>query len=184
MISKEAFSLLETLIVLAIIAIFAVTSLPLLQHFIDYNRSKMLQTELLNTLEFARQEAQIRHLPIGICKSNNNQNCAGDWIDGQLVFIDENKDGIVNDKKQVLSIIKTHLSQGLLRWRSFPMYRQGLLFLPTGRTRSDNGTFWYCSSMSVLPRWAIILNKSGRTRVAYPDQHGIIKDGEGSVLMC
>ncbi len=186
---KKGFTLLESLIVLAIIAIFAVVSLPLLHHLYDYANSQLLQSQLLRTLQFARQEAQVRQMPVAFCNSDNSTACSGNWKDSkkdtQLIFVDQNQDGILNNNEQVLSLVQTRANRGLLHWRSFSAERNDLLFLPTGSTRSDNGTFWYCpESTSSLPSWAIMLSKSGRARVVYPNQNGIILDTHGRTLQC
>lgn len=182
---RIGFSLFESLIVLAIVSVFATISLPLLKRIYNYANEKILQSQLLHTIQFARQEAQIRQLPVALCQSSDNVECSGNWLDGQLVFVDENKDGMVNDNEQILTTIQTRANRGLLRWRSFPAKRNDdLLFLPTGGMRSDNGTFWYCPDTSGLPKWAIVLSKAGRARVTYPNKNGVILDATGNSLQC
>ncbi|OGT41992.1 MAG: hypothetical protein A3F42_04305 [Gammaproteobacteria bacterium RIFCSPHIGHO2_12_FULL_37_34] len=181
---RQGFSFFEILIVLTIIAVFTTISLPLLKRVYDHANGKILQTQLLHSIQFAREEAQIRHMPVALCQSKNNLDCSGNWLDGQLVFVDENKDGVVNSNEQILTTIQTRANRGLLRWRSFPSKRDDLLFLPTGAMRSDNGTFWYCPNTSGLPTWAIVLSKTGRARVAYPNKNGVILDAHGRLLQC
>ncbi|HLB41426.1 MAG TPA: GspH/FimT family pseudopilin [Gammaproteobacteria bacterium] len=182
--NQKAFSLFETLIVLAIVGVFATISLPWLKRVYDYANGKILQSQLLHAIQFARQEAQIRQVPVALCKSSNHTVCSGNWLDGQLVFVDQNKNGVVSSNEQVLITIQTRANRGLLHWRSFPSQRDDLLFLPTGTMRSDNGTFWYCLDNRSLAKWAISLSKTGRARVSYPNQHGVILDARGKPLQC
>ncbi|OGT35457.1 MAG: hypothetical protein A3F11_01645 [Gammaproteobacteria bacterium RIFCSPHIGHO2_12_FULL_37_14] len=181
---RLGFSLFEIVIVLAIVAVFATISLPLLKRVYDYTNGKILQSQLLHTIQFARQEAQTRGLPVALCQSNDSAGCSGNWLDGQLVFVDQNKDGTLNDNEQILTTIQTRMNRGLLHWRSFSSQRNDLLFLPTGAMRNDNGTFWYCPDSNGLPTWAIILSKTGRARVSYPNENGVILDARGKPFQC
>jgi len=63
-------------------------------------------------------------------------------------------------------------SEGVIFWRAFPNTHQSLEFLPTGFLKAENGTFWYCLKQEKNPRWAIVLNQSGRARMVYPDAEG------------
>lgn len=181
---RYGFSLFEVLIVIAIVAIFATISLPFLKKIYDYSNEKILQTQLLHIIQFARQEAQTRGMPVTLCQSSDKTACSGNWLDGQLIFVDENKDGVVNTNDQVLSAIQTNSIHGLLRWRSFPSNRNDLLFLPDGEMRNNNGTFWYCPDAGGLPTWAIMLSKTGRARITYPNKNGVILDAEGRPFQC
>jgi len=174
----------EVLVVLAMSAILLGLTVPHLRSYFVRTQDDLLQAQLLRTIQFAQVEARARRVPVAICKTKNNNTCSGHWNDGQLVFVNENEDGIVHDKKQILAVMQPLASQGMLHLRSFPIYRDYLLFLPTGFMHSDNGTFWYCHTADKLPVWAILLGQSGRTRVLYPDKWGEIKDSKDKLLVC
>ncbi|MBX3709050.1 MAG: GspH/FimT family pseudopilin [Gammaproteobacteria bacterium] len=180
--SEHAFTLIEMLITLFVIAILAATAFPALQLFWDRTQDQILQSELLHAIKLAKFEAFARRMPVAICQSKNQQTCIGDWSDGQIVFVNESADGVVNHKESILAVVKATSHHGQLYWRSFPNYRQYVLFLPTGSMRSDNGTFWHCHGE--LVRWAMMLSKSGRIRLVYPDKDGVIKDSSGKSLSC
>src|SRR5262249_52313364 len=107
--------------------------------------------------------------------------CQGNWEEGQLVFIDENKNGTVQHPQQILAVRQTSSLHGSLHWRSFPLHRNFLLFLPDGLA-FNNGSFWHCHGEKA--KWAIVINQSGRARVVNPDENGDVKDGHGNVLPC
>jgi type IV fimbrial biogenesis protein FimT len=189
---KFGFTLIEVLISLSIMGILFAIALPGAQHFIQQTQDEILQQKIINAIELAKNESQIRRLPTGLCKSKNQTSCedGGEWGEGQLIFMDENKDGVISNPEQIISVIrsKSISAHGKLYWRSFPNYRNYLSFSPTGLMKSDNGIFWHCHSVSLssssLPAWAIILNKMARIRIAYPDANGEIKDGHGKALTC
>lgn len=182
---QHAYTFLEALIVLFIISILAALSFPSLHSFFNREYDKTIQLQLLRSIQLARQEAIAQHVLVSLCKSKNGLTCSGDWSDGYLVFNDENKDGIVHDKKQILAVIQQDSQKGTLHLRSYPHYLDYLQFLPTGFMRShNNGTFWYCHEGEVSPVWAIAFSQSGKARVDYPDKKGIIYDSQGKPFEC
>jgi len=180
--SQHAFTLIEALITLSIITILIVISLPMLQDFLHHTNDEILQEQLLRAIDLAKFEAHARGIPLVFCASKDNKTCGDDWADDQIVFMNENEDGIVKNREQILAVIQAQPLHGSVHWRSFPRYRHYVLFSPTGLTYSDNGTFWHCHAQS--PMWAIVINKSGRTRVVYPDRNGAINDSHGQPLPC
>jgi len=182
--SQKAFTLIETLAALAIIAIVLAMSLPALRHFFNRTDDDIVKLTLIEAIDLARQEAHARHVPVVLCKSNNQLSCSGNWADGLLIFMDVNGDGVVRDREQIIQVMQGKPRYGKIYWRSFPYYRDYLLFPPAGLMRYDNATFWYCHTDSASPVWAIVLSKTGKTRVDYPDADGNIKDGNGKTLSC
>lgn len=182
--SQFAFTLVEVIITLSIMMILLAVSIPSIRFFVDRIHDDILLQQLFNTLQLAHQESRVRNSRMVLCKSNNHVSCSGQWIEGQLIFEDENEDGIVHSKKQIVAVIQSITHQGVLYWRSFPYYRDQIVFLPSGLTQSDNGAFWYCHAMNQLPVWALMLNKSGKVRVVYPNKQGVIIDGHGKQLNC
>lgn len=154
--------------------ILAVLTLPPLQYFYLTTESTLLQSQLLQEINYAREAAHARKLPIGVSHSNNQPT---------LIFIDEYKNGLIQNKKQIIQVVSHINYQGELHFRSYPSYRHYLLFLPAGFS-GENGTFWYCQHENAKPSWAMILNQAGRVRVQYPSKDGVIKDGRGQNLLC
>jgi hypothetical protein len=74
--------------------------------------------------------------------------------------------------------------KGLVQWRSYPWYRENILFLPMGNLASDNSTFWYCPKGNIHPAFAIFLSKSGRARVLNPDQNNLVYDATKKDIKC
>lgn len=182
MFSRRGFTLYEMLLSVSIIAIFSSIAIPSMQTFLDRFSDGMLQSKLLHGIQLAHHEAVAKGVPIVMCKSKNQRHCAKNG-NSFLIFIDENNDGIIHRKENLLAFMSI-TSSGQMCWRSFPFYREYLLFFPNKIITNDNGTFWYCRNKKLLPAWAINLSRTGQTRVVYPDQQGEIKDGQGKPLRC
>lgn len=180
--SLDAFTLIEVLITLFITIILATISFPMLKNIWQSAENNRLRDQLLQMISLAKSESQNRHMGISLCRSSDGVTCGDNWDDGYFIFVDENADGIVHDKEQIILIKQTNSAHGKLHWRSFPLYRNYIHFSPAGLTRSDNGTFWYCHEKTAV--WSITMNKQGRTYVTLPDKLGKIKDEHGRVLVC
>lgn len=83
----KGFSLIELMIVLAIIAIGAAIAVPSYQSSIASNRKTSAANNLLGVLQFARSEAVIRRKQIKVCASADGTSCSGtDWSTGGVVL--------------------------------------------------------------------------------------------------
>lgn len=180
----SGFSLIELLMVLSIVSIVALLGMPGLQHFLNQRQDKMMLDQVLQAIYLAQTEAQARHISITLCMSKKQSLCIQHWSRELIIFIDENEEGQIDDKKKILHIIQSFFQSGELHWRSFPYYRHFLQFSSAELMRNDNGTFWYCRTNMTSPVWAIALSKTGKTHVIYPDQDGVIYDNKGHALNC
>lgn len=180
----KAYTLIEILVVFSMMAILAGLAYPLLRHFFERSNDLLLQMQLLHAIQYAKGEATIRHHAVAICKSSNHRSCSGQWLDGLLIFMDENNDGIVHDQNHILSILTMPAQEGRLFWQSFPVYHTYVAFSKHGLVSSDNGTFWYCQYGKTYPSWAVVLNRLGETHVIYPNKQGFIRNSRGRILRC
>lgn len=182
--SLAAFSLMEALIALSILAVMLAFALPGLRQLLVRSEDDMLMQGLLQTLSAARQASQSRHTAIAVCHSTNQAACSGSWDDGSIIFFNENEDGVVRGREQIMQTVLYHPHRGRIHWRLFPANREYLLFKPDGWLQTMNGTFWYCRVSGSRPVWAIVLNQSGMARPVLPDKNGEIKDSDGRQLEC
>jgi Tfp pilus assembly protein FimT len=182
--SQAAYMLFEVMIALAIIAILVSVAIPSLRNSIEHHNDTILQSQLLKTIHLARQAAQASGMPVGVCKNNMHHVCGGNWDDGLLIFYDAEENGIIKDEKQIIAVMQVNVRKGKIHWRAFPRYRDYLRFAPHKWWANDNGIFWYCHVSNPSPSFAIVTNKSGSTRVVYPNENGDIKDSHGVALNC
>lgn len=156
----KGFSLSELLIVLSILIILLVVTVPSQSIFFKKTQEQIIRSQLFHAIQIARNEAMVRGVRVTLCKSDDLKTCGGDWRNGY----------IMHANAKLLFVFQNTNNDGKIYWRAFPKNREDLLFLPTGATHSENGTFWYCQKTHL--RWAIIISQSGRVRIVYPDKNG------------
>jgi type IV fimbrial biogenesis protein FimT len=154
-----------------LIVILMAFTVPNQTFLIQKTNAQVSSAELLRAIQLARSEAILREETVSLCKSDNQQTCSGAWESGY----------IITTKNQLLFAFRNNL-RGKIHWRAFPAGREDLQFNALGAPNSENGTFWFCPDKN--PAWAIMLSKSGRVRISFPDKSGTIKDDKGEVITC
>ncbi|EKD73088.1 MAG: hypothetical protein ACD_45C00465G0003 [uncultured bacterium] len=159
---------------LVIMAIVIVITVPAVQMFSQKSTADILRSQLLRAIYLTRSTAMMQNTKALLCGSVNNQTCTDQWQDGFSVVV----------KGKVFYTFQHLAVEGMLHWRAFPLHRSLLEFLPSGFPNAENGTFWFCHAKTDHVVWAIMLNRSGRARVVYPDSQGNIIDAKGTALVC
>lgn len=177
-----AFSLIELLITLLLMASLTLLTLPRLTAWLAGQKTRAIKLTLLQNLSFASQEALVRHLPIIFCGSTDAMSCDANWSQGQLLFIDSEYDGKLHTLKQRLATLPALEKEQHLFYRGYPRYHHALYFYPQGKVRNDNGSFWFCQQQQL--QWAVRVNQMGQWQVLAPDSDGNIFDAEGEQLAC
>lgn len=85
---SRAFTLIELMITLAILATLLAIAAPSFRDLIQSNRTQTIANDLTTALQFARSEAVKRGVRVDICRRNLNV-CAdaADWGNGWLVKV-------------------------------------------------------------------------------------------------
>ena len=90
---NNGFSLIELLVVVAMMGILLVVAVPGFQDTIESATTNSQVKVLLTTLNLARSEAIKRSANVSICATNDGVDCAaGEWNSGWMVFVDNNGD--------------------------------------------------------------------------------------------
>lgn len=63
---QPGFSLIEALVVLAVIALVAVFAVPTIQHFFTHSQDELLQSQLLQAVQSAQQQARLKRVSVAL----------------------------------------------------------------------------------------------------------------------
>lgn len=94
--SQRGFSLVELMVVVAILGILAGLAAPSFASFIRSNRLTAAANDLLGAVALARSEALKRGQRVVLCTSSNASTCdnSASWGDGWIVFSDGDNDAV------------------------------------------------------------------------------------------
>jgi len=164
---NNAFTLLELLVTLAVISIFAILLAPNLSSFITHQQADTTAWRLATLIQYARSEAIKRNHRVSLCL-----NSKADAVSSKLELNGQQSVRIVignckNIDATLLRVVHDLIASGsTLDYRGFPN-SSGLSFLANGIS-TGNGTFsYYPKHPSTKPAWRIIINNAGRARTVY-----------------
>jgi len=182
--NAKGFTLIELLVVISIIAILASLAVPSFSDIIRRQKSSGEANVLFSLVYLARSEAIKRNSVVTICKSNNADQCSGNWSDGWIVFQDDDKDGS-RGTGEILISSGTIGNDYQLSWSAFGSNNY-IRFTAQGLTLSQNGTFKLCpSDDDVRFARAVVISKTARVRLPKDtDSDGIYEDVSGNALTC
>jgi type IV fimbrial biogenesis protein FimT len=163
-------SLVEVLVVVAVLGLLAATTLPLLSGFLDRLRLVTYNNDVLVHLAHARHEAIRRGHRVVMCKSADGLRCAqtGHWHQGWLVFVDPNNNAQLDSGEEVLRQ-QAALPPGWVVRGNTPVARYvsyhpiGLSLMVSGAFQA--GTFTVCkTSAAAVQARQVVISSNGRPR--------------------
>lgn len=100
------FTLIELIIVVAIVGVLASLAAPSFSTMIKNNRLASNINDLTSDLALARSESNKRGRRVTVCPSTNGTSCSGAsaWATGRLVFVDLDADGTVDSGDEILRV--------------------------------------------------------------------------------
>ena len=164
-------TLIELMLVLALIATALSLSAPVMQDLLQGNRLRSESIRFLRTINFARSEAVMRNGPVSICPSvmavTGKAQCSGTYADGWIVFTNADKDKVVDAGiDQVLRVFEGLPVGYQLTNRSGTKAAFRLInYLPSGAAH-NNLTLLFCSFVDTnVQSLSIVINIVGRARL-------------------
>ena len=189
----SGFTLLELMVVVAVIAVMLMAGGASFRTSLERNQQKSTVNSVLDMLSYARAEAVIRAEPVAACPSTNGSSCSGAaWEDGWVVFVDSGvgaggsvSDGIRNGGEELLRVASAAPDGMSVRTVNFAS-TSSVLFRDDGRlSQNDSGTFVICSALGVTEAAGVVVGVSGQSRLTVDaDSDNVEEDDEGDAVSC
>jgi type IV fimbrial biogenesis protein FimT len=94
--SDMGFSLIELMMVLAVLAILITVGVPSFRNLIADNRQLSEVYAFRATLNNARTEALTQRTFVTVCRSSDGVSCTGNWNQGYIAFTDFDGNGVLD----------------------------------------------------------------------------------------
>jgi type IV fimbrial biogenesis protein FimT len=174
---KHGVTLIELLMVLAILSIFALNAFPNLSALVAKERSTTLINALAGALAYARSEAILKHATVLTCQSNNGSECtrSENWHNGWIIFIDKNRNKQRDPEENLLRVYAAINNGTQATFRGSSGIKHYMKYKPTGQA-SPNGSFLICNPNIGVGK-ALVMYRSGRLRLS-------TKQTNGSAITC
>jgi type IV fimbrial biogenesis protein FimT len=161
---QQAFTALELLVTMAIVAIILATGVPAFKNYNMNLRLKSAMDALQADLNFARGYAISHNVETVACPAPGNGECTGtpDWEHGWLIFSDLNADRQKQDGEPLLKQGNAFDSLTISSSRS----RSYLRFYPNGTSPGSNITITFCDQRGAEKAGTVVVSNTGRIRFA------------------
>lgn len=103
-IKGQGFSLIETLIVIALLAIFAVFAIPMFGDLTQNNRMRAQVSNLVGQFAQARTEAMRRGFRVTMCPGTETGCSGNQWENGLIAFVDIDADGVRDSGEEIILV--------------------------------------------------------------------------------
>lgn len=156
-------SLIEQIMVLAIIAILASVATPSLRRLLSRTELRVAQTDFISALQSARQAAVMGGRRALFCPSVNGSDCSGEvrWEAGWLVGHDSNGDD--QPDEHPLHVGTDHRGKLVIQSSNG---RHVVRFYPDGSAGGSNITLLFCQPGHASDALTVVVSNAGRVRGA------------------
>ena len=160
---QTGFTIIELMIVVSVVGIFAAVAIPAFQSTIQNNRMTTSTNSLIGVFYFARSESVKLSSDVRVCKSNDGASCNDslDWNDGWLAWNDSDADGSIDAGEAILKV-----SEGFddnMSVSASDDVKNSVNFSSRGMS-SVSGSWTICDVRGADYAKALVINPSGRVK--------------------
>lgn len=149
---QKAFNLVELLVTVTLVAIFASLAVPALPRFQESKRLQSSRDLLASHIQQTRVSAITLGRPHQLCGSSDGENCDGDWGSYWLITTVGTQPTVIRQQ--------TSPTKDLCR---VGFGSDSIRFHPNGTSWISNGTISVCNANG--PHQQLILNRQGRLKL-------------------
>lgn len=166
--ASGAFSAVELLIALALLAIMAAIAAPNLTSLHQRTELRNFQSELHRFIYHARHQARVNHDRITVCVLDESSNQCLQLTHGTLTsFVDTNGNRRLEPNEEILRSVQIP-KRLAVQWSGMQP-THSLHFNLRGHTHVSNGTFRICHPRIAGSHRTVIINRQGRIRSQQTD---------------
>ncbi|XXK28517.1 GspH/FimT family pseudopilin [Arenicellales bacterium nBUS_45] len=118
----HGFSLIETLVVIALLAIFAVFAIPMFGDLTQNNRMRAQVSNLVGQFAQARTEAMRRGFRVTMCPGTESGCSGNQWENGLIAFVDIDADGVRDSGEEIILVGAALTGNNTLRSDQFSTF--------------------------------------------------------------
>lgn len=161
---QAGFSLIEQIMVLAIIGIVTGAATPSLHRMLQRNELRVAQMDFISALQHTRQTAVMSGRRSLFCPTRDGSNCSDEtrWEDGWLVGHDS--DGDDQPDGQALRVGSSHRGKLVIQSSNG---RHVVRFRPDGSAGGSNITLLFCQPAQPGDALLVVVSNAGRVRGAH-----------------
>jgi type IV fimbrial biogenesis protein FimT len=156
---QRGFTLVEVLISVAILAILLGIAVPQFSNILQSARMTNARNGIYSLFQIARTEALVRRTHVVVCASVDGQNCVGNWNQGGLVFLDQNRNRRHEASERILAVLSGEVMAKL----QVSGNRLLTAYMPSGRSSGSNQTISVCAP-GRRDGYSVVISNAGRVR--------------------
>lgn len=160
--TQTGFTIIELMIVVALVAVLLTIGIPGFQGMVQDNRRASASVEMVSALQAARSEAIKQNQAVTLCPTADNTNCSGGnaWEIGWMTFIDEDEDGAHDASEDLLN------TGSPLAAIAVSSTFESLTYRSNGRMTTNDGDeeaeFIICDARGASESRVLLVLRSGR----------------------
>jgi type IV fimbrial biogenesis protein FimT len=161
---QQGTTLIEQIMLLAIIGILTGMAVPSLRKLLTHNQQQIAQSDFIAALQYARETALTTGKRTLFCPTRDGSRCSNDlhWENGWLLF----QDGVNQPDHKPLRVGRGYGGNLTIQGTAG---RHLVRFLPDGSASGSNITLLFCQRGSTDHVLSVMVSNSGRIRSAPAD---------------